>query len=249
MREAGEILQAPDTFATSALLILLDKYGMEVMEWDPVTLSLEIKSGFGFEPSHDLLDRINAASVLYTSNLFQLSLETFNAVCNSLNFGSVTSETFLPADLDDVLWGVTEARILLGDTFEETPFSHNIARYVGMLLSEDGIHEAPSVLAFAEYPEEQSMTDEGLEDDPEAFEMYWQDQKAENENLERLNNVKIFALFRQVEELPLKRGSTDFVREAFRNLQEDSPELAASLPRQGASYEPPSVDDPLLGQL
>lgn len=218
MAEAGDILQNPETFATSAVLLLVDRFGMECLAWDPITLGLEIKGTYGFEPSQDLLDRVNAASVLYTSNLFHLSLETFNAVCNAFNLGTVTSETFLPADLDDVLWGITEARVLTGDMFEETEFSHNIARYVGALLAESGIRKAPSVLGFAEYPEEASVTDEGLGDDPEAYEMYWQDQKAENDNLERINNVKLMALFQQVSALPLKNGSTDVIRQKIQEL-------------------------------
>lgn len=219
MRDAAEILQEPGTYATSALLILLDKFDMSIMEWDPVTLSMEIVANFGFEPSQGLLDRVNAASSLYTSNLFQLSLETFSAVCNSLNFGTVTSELFLPADLDDVLWGVTEAQVLMGEETDSTPFSHNIARYVGTLLIDEGVRRPPSILDFAEYPEEERDELTGLEDDPDAFELYWQSQDEERNSLERINHAKLIALFQQIAELPLKRGSTEAIRQTLSTLQ------------------------------
>jgi hypothetical protein len=218
MQEAEDILQEPTTFATSALLLLIDKFDMEVLEWDPVTISMEVASTYGFEPSQGLLDRINAASVLYTSNLFHISLETFAAVCNSLNFGTVTSELFLPADLDDVLWGVTEARVLLGDTYDETPFSHNIARYVGSLLIDEGVRRPPSMLSFAEYPEDQQAEETGLEDDPDAFSLYWKTQDEERNSLERINNAKLVALMQQITALPLKRGNADMIRETLSGL-------------------------------
>jgi hypothetical protein len=218
VKDAATILQEPGTYATSALLLLVDAFDVEMMEWDPVTLSMEIAANFGFEPSQGLLDRVNAASSLYTSNLFHLSLETFSAVCNSLNFGTVTSEMFLPADLDDILWGVTEAKVMTGDMFDDTPFSHNIARYVGALLSDEGIRRPPSVLEFAEYPDHEVDEMTGLEDDPEAFELYWQTQDEERGSLEQINHMKVMALFQQIAGLPLKRGSTEAIQQTLSQI-------------------------------
>jgi len=214
VRTASEILQAPDTFASTALALLVDEFGTECLEWDPATLELEIRDLYRFQPDTELLDMVNAAASLHASNLFQLSLETFAAICNALNRNVVTSEMFLPPDLDDVLWGVTEAKILLGDIYDETKFSHNISRFVGALLSSEGVRKPPALLAFAEYPEDFSENEDALADDPEAFELYWQSQSGDMEEMEAANAAKIRMLFKQLADTPLKNGSTKFADQA-----------------------------------
>lgn len=226
----AEILSDPGTFATSSIILLTDEFGTEFVEWDPVTLNMEIVNAFGIEPSGELLDRINAGTSLFTSNLFQLSLEAFSAICNSLNFGSVTSELFLPADLDDVLWGVTEAYILGGDMIDKEGFSHNIARYVGYLLSQEGLQEAPSVVSWAEFDEHESnRAYDETTTDPAMYKAYWERQEIERTSLEKWNNEKIVALFKQIEALPLKNGNASFVGEVIGRMKQPKTEASAAV--------------------
>ena len=230
MKTTQEWLRDPSLFATSAIAILMDAWGTEFMEWDPVAVDLELKNEFGVEPTPELMDRIHAASTLFTSNLFFLSLEQFSAVCNAFNFGVVSSELFLPADLDDVLWGVTEAYILLGEDAEETESSHNIGRYVGTLLSQVGITKTPSVLKFAEFDEyERGIEDKAFEDDVES-QLYFDQQDEARENLEADNNVRVMMLFRQLAAIPLVAGNTDFIKSRLKTLTEPQPVQRTPVP-------------------
>jgi hypothetical protein len=219
MRSEADWLSDPALFTTSAVVLLADKFGTEFLEWDPITVSMEVRSAFGVELTTEIQDRIQAASSLFTSNLFFVSLEAFSTICNALNFGSVASEIFVPADLDDVLWGVTEAKILLGDMYDPEGYSHNVSRFVGYLLSEDGVTTPPSSLSFAEYDEieEENLSSE-FERDIEFQQAYTADQIQERQNLEKVNIVKIMALFEQLQKLPVKHGSTEFIREVMSKL-------------------------------
>lgn len=225
MKTAADFLRDPQLFTTSAIVLLTDRFGPEFMDWDPVTVGMEIEAEYGIEPIAELQDRIQAGSSLYTTDLFFVSLETFSPVCNALNFGTATSQIMLPADLDDVLWGCTEALILLGEIYEAAQFSHNIALYVGALLSQAGIVKPPKILAFAEYSDDMVLRSDAAFEGDETMRMsFWKDQEHEREMLEKWNQSKIVALMKQLEALPLRNGNTDFIRktrEKLKRLEQD----------------------------
>lgn len=208
MRSVQDWLQDSTTFTTSILALLADYYGdLEFLNWDPLMLNLQLTEDFHIQPQQFLLDRVNAGSVLLVNGLFHRSLETFNQICNVFNFGVVSSEVMLPADLDDALWGVTEAMLLEGpEQFQEEDFSHDIRRYVGVLLSEAGIRQPPSVLRFAEYDEHETRNlDNNLVEEDETFaKLYWEDQQATKDTLELYNKQQFLRLLEQLAVLPIK---------------------------------------------
>jgi len=213
VRTAEDWLQDPSLFATCALALLIDRWGLDFVNWDPITVELELKADFGIDLDPGLQDRIQAASTVLTSDLFFVSPEAFAVTCDALNFGAPSSELLIPADLDDVLWGVSEVYLLLGSD-RDREFSHGIARYVGALLSEAGIKKPPSVLEFAEYSEDETATEtKTLESDDILFKAFWERQAEERQGLEAENNVKLMLLFRQLAGLPLKTGNADSIRE------------------------------------
>jgi len=212
MKTARDWLQDPTLFSTSAIVLLVDAWGSKFFEWDPATIEMELATTFGIDPTPELLDRVNAAVSLFNSNLFYLSLETFSAVCNALNFGVVSSEVFLPADLDDVLWGVSESRVLLGEFADETEFSHNIARYVGQLLDQEGVQDPPAILGFAERDERtQGIESEAFSDEVES-QVYFTRRAEEKEGLEAENNARLLSLFQQLTRLPLRYGDVEQIK-------------------------------------
>ena len=197
----------PEIYASAALALLIDRFGTEVFSWDPTTLSLEMRGAFGEEPEDELFDRILAAIGLMTSNAFFVDLSAFMNTCNALNFGVVTSETWIPSDLDDVLWGVTEARLLLGDDFKENEFSNDVKRYVGMLLQEEGLHKTPSVLSFAKIDENIEEVYEEAGGDIIFEEAFNKEDKEREENIEKENLVKLQAYQKQMQSLPIEKDT------------------------------------------
>lgn len=215
-------LADPAIFTTSILTILLDEYEtMEFVQWDPSTIEMQFRSDFRIEPPPFLLNRTNAGCALLSGPLFHRSLEVFSQLCNSLNMGAVSSEVLIPADLDDVMWGVTEAMLLEGNLFKEEGFSHSIARYVGVLLSREGIQDPPSVLQFAEYSEreQQQLEDNLLIEDPIFSKLYWETQHQQKDDLEMLNQRKLLLLFEQLNALPIKNMAREGLQKQIKKLQ------------------------------
>jgi hypothetical protein len=214
MKTVADWLQDPATFTTPLLTILTDKFTTDFLEWDPLTINIEIKENFGVEPSEELLNKIQAGSSLFTTNLFYLSPETFGIICNTLNRGPTSSELFIPADLEDVMWGVAEAKLLAGD-LGDNKFSHSIARYVGYLLQEEGIYKPPSILSFAEYDEQQEarLQDNFTAEDPLLYTAFWDKQASQRDELERVNKLKFDEFFKQLSGLPVQLDKA-FVEQA-----------------------------------
>jgi hypothetical protein len=202
MRSVKEILQDDKTFTTVILTILMDKYGTDFLYWDPVTVGLEIKSDFGFIPDRPLLDKIQAGTSILINDLFFKSLETFNTICNVLNIGVFSSELFMPATLDDCMWGCTEAKLMLGEDYTNK-FSHDIAGYIGLLLSNEGIYTPPQIVNFAEYPTADNVEDIAFTDEV-MYKVFWDRQNEAKEEADRILKNRLVTLLKQLEELPVE---------------------------------------------
>jgi hypothetical protein len=204
MKSKSDILKDPEVFSTSALAILFDEFGTECTEWDPDSLGMEILDAFNVDASDELLDRLIAGMALLTSNSFFVDVNAFTAICNSLNRGVVMSDSWVPADLDDVLWGVTEALFLLGDDYNVEDYSHNVKRYVGVLLQQKGIKKIPSVLSFAEIDEDAVDVYDAYGGDEIMEQAFWDAQQEEKDNLESDNVALINQYMDQLRTLPIR---------------------------------------------
>lgn len=139
-----ELLKSKHTFATPIVLFLFHDLGMNALNFEPETIGDRLRS---IEPGIDraLIDRVNAALGLYTSDLFWTDPVTFGVVCRSLNKHkfALTSEP----SIDDICWGVSEAHLLTNDTIDGAQgfvFNESIIKYVKYTLKLNAIYTAPS---------------------------------------------------------------------------------------------------------
>lgn len=214
MKHLADWLADEGTYTTVLMAILWDKYGEEFLQWDPVTVNLQIRDDFHFEPREFLMDRVNAGSVLMTTDQFHQALPSFSAICNVLNFGAAPSQVMMPADLDDVYWGVIESRLLEGPQAARSEFNGDIAAFVGVLLSEAGIDEPPPQLRFAVMPEqEQSNLQDGLATADESFfKVYWEKRQAARTEFESLGMKRLQELFDQLQQVPLVHKNGEWLQ-------------------------------------
>lgn len=208
MRGIAARLSDPALFCSSAVILLIDQFGTEVLEWEPASIYTELEERFKVKVTGLLADKINAACALLSSDLYHKSLEAFTAVNTAFNLKPVSTTEFSVCTLDDIMWGVTEARLLEGpEIFDAAGFSHDIAGYTAMLLSAEGITKPPAMLKFAEYdPGELDRRGIALAGDPMMAEAYWGRQEDERAKLERGAEETLRALLREVETLPLTNG-------------------------------------------
>jgi len=209
----------PSLFCSSVLILLIDNFGTEVMDWEPESIYTELDDVFKVNPDMLLADKINAACTLVGTDLYHKSLEAFTTLNSVLNFKMANPGEFNHNSLEDIMWGVTEARLLEGgEDFERLGFSHDIAGFTASLLSVEGITRPPDILTFAEYrPSELDQRDLILATDQVAAEMYWQRQADENAKLEERAKNNLAALLKQVNELPLANGKAE-LPDAFKGL-------------------------------
>ena len=138
----------PATFATTLLLMFVDEYGTAPVNgedpWDPETILEEINEDIGSEMPQGNLSKLMALQLHIRTDRFYTRLPDFIRICNVLS-GATTPDPDDPADVDEMLWGMTEAMLVEPpDTAE--PFSLEIRRYIGEKLKDEGFLEPPDLL-------------------------------------------------------------------------------------------------------
>jgi hypothetical protein len=164
-------LENDDSFATTLLAIVFDKYGTELFAWDPESLWMAIAEDFGAIPPRINQDKLQALITCYTTDLFYISVEFFITTCNVLSGAEANFKRFDPADAEEIIWGIYE--VALNVSLEREPneslpeFSHEVRRYIGIALDNDGVFDPPDVLRIAEMPERAEL--DQWADDPDMF--------------------------------------------------------------------------------
>ena len=225
-RPLKEIFDDPSLFCSSVLLLLVDSFGAEVVNWEPETVYDALRERFGVQMNNLLADKINAALALLATDAYYKDLNSFNTINRVLAFRYADFEEFVPATSDDSAWGVTEASLIVGKE-DQTEFSDDIRRYVGLLLETEGINRPPAVLEFATFsPEQQDERTLALAEDPAMASMFEIRQIGELGKINKLLADTLKRLITQIGELPLKNAP---------DIGKKAAELAASL-------EPPAEE-------
>ena len=209
----SEALADPNLFATSAMAIMMDRFGTDFIDWEQETLEMEVR-GLCHNPDEDLMDKISAACLVLSSDTPHWDTATFNNVTQIFNFDSLESSSFIPASLYDILWGCSEMRLLEGpEDYGKADFSPDIKAYVGTILIQHGITAPPSVLEFADISEEMIQDrDDNLGADSIMFESYWDEQRDLVNDMEEFVKKRVDKLLAQLIELPLSNMDGDFVK-------------------------------------
>ncbi len=205
MLKPKEVFARPDMHASCLLLMAVDSWGMECIEWEPETFSSAVRDTFDAVLDGLNYDKLNAAISLLATNLYHRSPGAFTAVNKALSFKSVKPNEFNVCSLDDVLWGTTEAQLIEGkEEFIEQGFTQDISRYVGQLLEAEGVTNPPSNVAFAKIDERYREDNRNAEfEDPAAWKMTMQREEDQVEEMNKFMGVNLQRLFLQLRALPL----------------------------------------------
>ena len=209
MLKPAQVFSSPDMHASCLLLMAVDSWGLDCMQWEPETFTTAVRDEFGVALHGLNFDKLQAAVSLVNSNLYHRSPGAFCAINKALSFKPVNPNEFNVCSLDDVLWGTTEAKLLEGpEDYVEQGFTHDISRYVGQLLQAEGVTNPPSNLSFAEYDDSIASSTEMSEfADPTAWKMTMQRQEGEIEDMNRFMGINLMRLFKQLKALPLKNNT------------------------------------------
>lgn len=198
----------PHAIGTVLLVMLLDEYGADAMQWTPDTIAMELHDDLNVQLAGDNLSKLMTTIQLCTSDEFYKLLPTFNEFCSILAGEAHLPGVFIPADAAACAWGITEA-FLLNPPDDDEPFTDEIRAYIGHICKEEGIIRPPDVLRIAIHDPNligQLQTD--FADDPEMFSAI---DHAEQEKTNEITNFlksRIRQLSFDLERLPLKSGNT-----------------------------------------
>lgn len=211
-------LQEKNLLTTPMVIGLLDVYGMEVLEWLPETLCLEIQDDFQVPLQEPLLSRVLTGFALLTTDDFYKSLPDFVMHCNILSGDSFNPELWDPADAGECAWGITEAMLLSPpEEDDEEPFAPEITAYIGAVLDSEGIMTAPDVLRIA--VRSQPDFDLGaFAEDPELGGAVTQFENSKSEEINQLIMTGMQKMMSQLQELPLENGSAANILQKIQSL-------------------------------
>jgi len=125
--------------------ICVAKFGVEIHEWEPETLWMEIQDEFKTDAHECCKDKLQAAITLVATNTFWENFNVFEGICKSFNCHSPGFEYLTPMSVEECSWGVAEAHLI-----DETPeeFSEEIREYTRQTLRLHGYMIAPPHLQF-----------------------------------------------------------------------------------------------------
>ncbi len=204
-------LLAEETYASVLLLIVVDKYGLDVLTWAPQTIRRQLSQDFSLDLPKWTLDKILATVMVVTTNAFYKDLRGFIHVCNILSGDEYQPEEFDPADAAEILWGVLEANLIWppDDDPEDTLFSPEIRGYIEEVLQEEGIARPPDVLRLGLNPRTADKIRADYADDPDLYASLWEVQDGKTQDLQQVIYDNVRELLTQIRLLPIRNGQTD----------------------------------------
>lgn len=207
--QLGQVWANKDTYATVLLVLLADQYGPEAFEWTAETITMSVAEDFGVTMPRINVDKLMVAIDLLTSDSFYQSLPDFVTHCNVLSGDTYDPEAWDPADSSEIAWGITEA-FIIEPPDEEEPFNEEILAYIGAVLDQEGIMQAPDVLRIATRNVQDLVGQVSAEfsDDPEMFSAIHGLEAGKTQEINNYVKANIAALAKQLEQLPLSEGET-----------------------------------------
>lgn len=139
------IWRHPDAHALVLLVLVLDRYGQDGMEWEPETLRLTLTRD-GIQLSQSAWTKIMAARVTLHSPSPWRQWNAFHVTCRGLAGVAPNFHYLELPELGHLMAGVDAMRVL--DPSRET--ADEVDKFVAATLKNDGIPYAPPPLDFAQ---------------------------------------------------------------------------------------------------
>jgi len=212
-KRVADMLRDPDAIATPLLVILLDRFGTELFDWEPDTLRMEIRAAWGAEPPQENMDKIWALINIVTTNLFQVSLEFFIHACNALSGNGADFASYDPATVREMCWALSEQH-LIDPLGEDEDFSSEILAYMKTSLKEEGFTQVPQILAphVGTELQDASSVEEGLAVDAIEVNAYWDMQTRKRMEIDEYLLTRMRRLISDLASLPLKNADEERVQ-------------------------------------
>lgn len=184
-------------FATTLLAILFKTYGVQVLEWDGLTIEMEVKEDFGVDMPSRVYDKLMALITALSNDAIYKDVTFFDEFVSAINGRGFGTEDDVPA-VDDVAWAVAELTINDPRPFGREPYWYrNIRIYTRVVLDDEGMDIPPQVLGFAEARTPKSSVNE----EPADYAATWGEKQAKADEIDAWVSERMVALVQQLMEV------------------------------------------------
>ena len=126
-----QILEDDKAPAAALLWLVTDKYGKECYEWEAPVLKLELQTDFKCTLSDLQSDKIQAAILILTTDMYESNIKVFETVNYLLNHQPDNLDEFNPLEAEELVCGLTEAYLIRSEKLE---FSPEVRVYAGQIF-------------------------------------------------------------------------------------------------------------------
>ena len=152
-----EMWQNPEADATVLNAMVISKYGEEALDWDPLTIQMEIQDDFGASPASEVMDRICAMQIVMGTGDFFGRVDAFRNIVNTISNGQPFFQTFTPLQAEEIAIAIAT----VGMNRDMLPFAPAVQDLVRLSLKGDGYGEDdfPPILScvFDRKPSEKAI--------------------------------------------------------------------------------------------
>ena len=219
-----EMWQNPEADATVLNAMVLSKYGEEALDWDPITIQMEVQDDFGVTPAAEAMDKICAMQIVMGSGDFFGRVDAFRNIVNTIANGQPFFQTFTPLQAEEIALALAT----VGMNRDMLPFAPAVQELVRLSLKGDGYSEDefPPILScvFDRKPSERKVREQltDLIGRPESE----LPTAAENNiaNIDSMLRRRVVVCLRQLDSLPGLAKIDDVILEkgVLRALNEDT---------------------------
>ena len=144
----SDLWVAEDAPASVLVGTCIEKYGMDVFEWDGETFKLEIFQDFKVSPPQNTIDKIQALITAIATDKFYLDYSVFESVGLALSDDDPAVGTLQQLNPEQATWAVIE---VLNNDDNPREWSEDVKAYVREVLRDYGFIKSPKELTFSEY--------------------------------------------------------------------------------------------------
>ena len=205
--EFKKVLEDKGSFATVLLAVLIDEYSTDFFDWDPKALYMQIEEDMHAKVPDLNRDKIGALMLAMTTNQFFQNSDIFANVCRALSHSEADFSTFSPLTPEEMSWGVMEVIVNNPPDPERgnSEFSSEVSSFVGMLLTQQGVLQAPKNLMFAIYSSTNPVEDVEtmFSDDESMFSAAMANQQSISREVDEHTRETFKLLKQQLDHLPI----------------------------------------------
>jgi hypothetical protein len=152
-----EMWQNPEADATVLNAMLISKYGEDAIDWDPITIQMEIQDDFGVDPASECMDKICAMQIVMGSGAYFQRVDAFRNVTNTIANGQPFFQTFTPLQAEEI----AIALATVGMNRDMIPFVPAVRELIRLSLKGDGYDDDafPPIFSsvFDKHPSERKL--------------------------------------------------------------------------------------------